>query len=270
MPGYDPIITVYYSPNNGTAFTVRHYRVSRAGNASLAATTRLTGTTGTRVYAQPRTFSGYTYRGSHPGTVSRGVVAANGSLVLRLYYVQNPATPEPPNQPNITYTNIVNPSTTVQAPTPTTTVAPTPTPTTQPELESIENQQTPLSPMVTTSWSLISAILAALALLLGLVQFIINIRDARRKRDYEDFVGRKDKDRHSAVLFTALTVLPALLPIVLFFTLDDFTAPMAAINTNTIIVAALFILEVVLVIANRVIMRRLGDDDGRNTSELSV
>jgi pilin isopeptide linkage protein/uncharacterized repeat protein (TIGR02543 family) len=69
-------------------YTVRHYLVS-SGGTTLSDTETLTGTVGASVTAIAKSYTGYTYNSGHAGTVKSGVVLADGSLVLRLYYEIN-------------------------------------------------------------------------------------------------------------------------------------------------------------------------------------
>lgn len=75
-----------WDPASGIAYRVEHYTVDAGGSPVLAATDQRTGTTGATVYAAQRSFTGYSYNASFLGALSSGAVAADGSLVLRMYY----------------------------------------------------------------------------------------------------------------------------------------------------------------------------------------
>ena len=87
------VLRMFYRANADTPYKVEHYLVDSTGLATLADTDNLTGTTGTTVYAAPRTYLGYTYNPNYPGTIDFGTIAADGSLVLKLYYVAGADTP---------------------------------------------------------------------------------------------------------------------------------------------------------------------------------
>ncbi len=71
-------------------YTVKHYRESLDGSGyTLADTQILPSTTGTRVEAQPNTYEGFTYNPEVEGTKASGIVTADNSLVLKLYYDRN-------------------------------------------------------------------------------------------------------------------------------------------------------------------------------------
>ena len=74
-----------WTPNTNTAYKVEHYQQDVSGSGyTLFETENKTGTTGTQVTATAKTYTNYTYN-SAISTVS-GTIAANGSLVLKLYY----------------------------------------------------------------------------------------------------------------------------------------------------------------------------------------
>jgi len=92
----DTTITAQYAPDTDTPYTVKHYLVDAFGIATPACPDEhKTGTTDTTATATPKTFSGYTHDPGYPGTISEGVIAGDGSLVLVLYYTQD--------QLNVTY-----------------------------------------------------------------------------------------------------------------------------------------------------------------------
>lgn len=84
-------VTLYAQWRSTAAnYTVKHYRESLDGSGyTLADTQILPSTTGTRVEAQPNTYEGFTYNPEVEGTKASGIVTADNSLVLRLYYDRN-------------------------------------------------------------------------------------------------------------------------------------------------------------------------------------
>jgi uncharacterized repeat protein (TIGR02543 family) len=87
--------TAQWTPNTNTAYTIEHYKVDTLGVATLADTDTCSGTTDTTVNAstQRKNYTGYTYQpdysvGSNIAH-TEGVIASDGSLVLKLYYTQN-------------------------------------------------------------------------------------------------------------------------------------------------------------------------------------
>jgi len=81
-------LTLYaqWTPNTGIAYNVRHYLVNSKGRATLKYTENLKGTTGAAVKATVKTYTGYTHNFSHSETKLTGTIAADGSLVLKVYY----------------------------------------------------------------------------------------------------------------------------------------------------------------------------------------
>ena len=88
----DPVTgntTLYakWDASTGTAYKVEHYRQDVTGSGyTLFETDTLTGTTGDTVTATPKTYTGFTENTSRDDRVVSGPVAADGSLVLKLYY----------------------------------------------------------------------------------------------------------------------------------------------------------------------------------------
>ena len=95
----DDILIAQWKANTNTRYRVYHYLVSSDGlSASLAekGEESLTETTGKTVWAKAKEIPGYKYNAGFDSngmkTVSNGVVAADGSLVLSLYYIPNSGT----------------------------------------------------------------------------------------------------------------------------------------------------------------------------------
>ena len=84
-------VTLYAQWRSTAAnYTVNHYRESLDGSGyTLADTQILPSTTGSRVEAQPNTYEGFTYNPEVEGTKASGIVTADNSLVLKLYYDRN-------------------------------------------------------------------------------------------------------------------------------------------------------------------------------------
>ncbi len=87
----DDALFAQWTPNDGTAYTVNHYKVNAAHTAAtLDNAENLNATTDTVVEATAQTIPGYTYQPlfdeNDMKTVASGTVAGDGSLVLNLYY----------------------------------------------------------------------------------------------------------------------------------------------------------------------------------------
>ena len=91
MPNEDVTLTAQWTPNNGTKYKVEHYQQQLDGTTyELKETDTLSGNTGDSVTAQSKTtYTGFTYDETVTGTVKSGTIAADGSLVLKLYYTRN-------------------------------------------------------------------------------------------------------------------------------------------------------------------------------------
>ena len=75
-------------------YKVEHYKQNTAGTGyeQLPETENLTGLSYSNVTASAKTYDGFNYNNSAAGTVSSGDIAADGSLVLKLYYDRKSST----------------------------------------------------------------------------------------------------------------------------------------------------------------------------------
>jgi hypothetical protein len=251
----DVAVSVIYSPNTGTTFKVRHYKISRTGVSTLANTDTLKGTTGSTVFATARTYSGYTYISNHENAVRSGTVKGDGSLVLKLYYQRNAATtppvvPQPPATPQtivVTQPVVAPAEPVVQEPVEN--IVPPETPTTN-----IDETETPTTIIDTGAWSLVNLILVALGLLIAicLCLFTVARRDLRRFEASSSFDPR-------AILRGAAIVF-GVVPVILFFILEDITKVMSIVDGYTPIFVATFVVTVLLAVAALLLDRKNAQD----------
>ena len=90
MPDEDVVVTGKWVPNTDTVYRVEHYLQSLNSNVFLLADSENhTGTTGATATGTPNSYEGYTFDPTVVGTKLSGIIAGDGSLVLRLYYVRN-------------------------------------------------------------------------------------------------------------------------------------------------------------------------------------
>lgn len=68
------------------AYRTEHYLQNETGGYTLRETEDLTGTIGEEKSAVPKEYTGYREDTQHPDRIAQGTVAADGSLVLKLYY----------------------------------------------------------------------------------------------------------------------------------------------------------------------------------------
>ncbi len=84
--------TATWTPNGNTGYNVEYYFQNINDNdftLDESKTKPLTGETGTPVNAPEDTFEGFTLDTNNPNNVKSGTIAADGSLVLKLYYARN-------------------------------------------------------------------------------------------------------------------------------------------------------------------------------------
>ena len=84
----DLTVNAVWTPNTDTVYKVEHYKQGESGY-TLADTDNLTGTTDREVTAEAKTYAGYTENTTISQRVPSGIVAGDGSLVLKLYYDRN-------------------------------------------------------------------------------------------------------------------------------------------------------------------------------------
>ena len=79
-----------WEEGTGTAYKVEHYKQNIETNTyDKVETDDLTAKTGITVTARPKTYEGYHENTTHEERVASGVISADGSLVLKLYYDVN-------------------------------------------------------------------------------------------------------------------------------------------------------------------------------------
>lgn len=89
-PGRDIKLFGKFIPRTDTMYKVEHYWEDLTGGGyTRAHTDTLGGTTDKTVTAAAKDFPGFTFNKNISGTVQSGIVAGDGSLVLKLYYTRN-------------------------------------------------------------------------------------------------------------------------------------------------------------------------------------
>ncbi len=91
MPAADTTFTAHWTADSNIAYTVEHYKAELDGSylSTPSHTDNLSGSTGATVTATAMTYTGFAYNSGVSGTVSSGIITADGSLVLKLYYTRN-------------------------------------------------------------------------------------------------------------------------------------------------------------------------------------
>ena len=84
----DTKITASWQANTNTKYTVEYYHENLTGGYDkVEVVTDLTGTTDTKVTAEQKSYTHYSYDGA--SSTASGVVTSDGKLVLKLYYKRN-------------------------------------------------------------------------------------------------------------------------------------------------------------------------------------
>lgn len=84
-------ITLYakWEPRTDLAYRVEHYLEDTNGKYKVVEVETLQGTNKQTVFASPKDYVGYTFNDQIKGTINSGVVTADETLVLKLYYSKN-------------------------------------------------------------------------------------------------------------------------------------------------------------------------------------
>ena len=91
MPGENITLIAQWTAHTDIPYTVEHYLEKLDGSYPSIPdeTENLTGTTDSTVTANAKSNTGFTFDSGVSGTVTSGTVAADGSLVLKMYYTRN-------------------------------------------------------------------------------------------------------------------------------------------------------------------------------------
>jgi len=90
MPAQNTTYTAQWTANNDIPYSIEHYQQNiYDNNYGLAETENLSGTTDATATATVKSYTGFTYDINVSGTVTSGIIVADGSLILKLYYTRN-------------------------------------------------------------------------------------------------------------------------------------------------------------------------------------
>jgi uncharacterized repeat protein (TIGR02543 family) len=90
MPNSAVTYFAQWKERDNIAYKVEHYQQDVSGlSYTLKDTENLSGMTSEMVTALPKQYTGFTKNTIHPDRVKNGTIAADGSLVLKLYYSRN-------------------------------------------------------------------------------------------------------------------------------------------------------------------------------------
>lgn len=98
MPAADATYTAQWQADGKVSYKVEHYLQDTFDDYTLADIENLKGNEGDTATASAKSYPGFSYFDDAPMTVASGTIAADGSLVLKLYYIRD----------NITLTFLVN------------------------------------------------------------------------------------------------------------------------------------------------------------------
>lgn len=90
MPAYNLVAVAQWTPATDTKYIVEHYLQNLTGDGYTKQETETkAGTTGATATAAAKTYTGFMFDENNVSNVKSGTIAANGSLVLKLYYTRN-------------------------------------------------------------------------------------------------------------------------------------------------------------------------------------
>ena len=257
IPDPDPIITA--------AYTVIHYN---AQTAQALVIQNLTGTIDTQATGQPQTIQGFTYDSTDVRQVLTGNIAADGSLILALYYTPDqqdtpvipviiPTPPTPPTPPAVIIPPVVItlpppagpvviPA--VAIPAPATATTPTPatitTPPAAPATTTVVEPAAPLAAPAIGHWALLNLILTILGILVALIllaMYLVNRKSEKENTQNQRYNTARNQAAYTSYDKSAKRLWPrivsavaAVVAIVLFILTEDMTLPMVFTDKWTI------------------------------------
>ncbi|MDR3037097.1 MAG: InlB B-repeat-containing protein [Coriobacteriales bacterium] len=267
----DTTLYAIWIPRTDMPYIVQHWFTDEDGNVVgtvPAVTEHLTGTTGAMVTAAEWTSfpSNYVYDPLHLGTVRSGTVAADGSLVLRLYYRDNSTPPPPPIVPPgpeiPTPVTPVAPVTPVVAiPEETVPLAPAPAPTPVPDSvvtpssvdTTIADTPTPTRAGDAT-WALLNLILTALGALLFLVMLVLFFVNRKREEEADNRGGQRTNERtaekaaetrRKRFVWRLMIGVAFVVALIVFLLTEDITLPMAWVDWWTIVHVVILLIQII-------------------------
>ena len=90
MPAYNLVAVAQWTPATDTTYIVEHYLQDLTGDGYAKQETETkAGTTGATATAEAKTYTGFMFDENNASNVKSGTIAADGSLVLKLYYTRN-------------------------------------------------------------------------------------------------------------------------------------------------------------------------------------
>ena len=90
MPAYNLVAVAQWTPATDTKYIVEHYLQDLTGDGYTKQETETkAGTTGATATAEAKTYTGFMFDENNASNVKSGTIAADGSLVLKLYYTRN-------------------------------------------------------------------------------------------------------------------------------------------------------------------------------------
>lgn len=89
MPAYNLVAVAQWTPATDTTYIVEHYLQDLTGDGYAKQETETkAGTTGATATAEAKTYTGFMFDENNASNVKSGTIAADGSLVLKLYYTR--------------------------------------------------------------------------------------------------------------------------------------------------------------------------------------
>ena len=174
-----------------------------------------------------------------------------------------PATPVAPNEPG---------TVTVPAITPTTTITTPATLLAEPETETEPTRIVDMTPPLAApigAWALINLILAALAFIC-LVALVIHAFTGRRKSDaksnkYETTENDEDDKRRSGIAWRIIGIVAGIASPILFFLTEDITLPMILVDSWTLWMLLITVVQLVAVIVFWRVRKIEDEEDAQET-----
>ena len=209
---FQPGSVTVAAPTTPPAPTTAGYTVNHrnAATGELIATENFTGTIGATAVAVPQTIANLTYASGYAGTVLSGIIVADGSLVLTLYYT-----------PIVEIPTQETPGTTITDP--------------------------PIATTNFNAWALVNLILAVVGILAAVVLLIAFFSRRKQEETTDEDVEtaeQTEQKRRKRMVWRIVNVVAGIIAVVLFFITEDITAPMVLVDSWTVWQAVIFVIQI--------------------------
>jgi uncharacterized repeat protein (TIGR02543 family) len=96
------------------------------------------------------------------------------------------------------------------------------------------------------AWSLVSLLLALIAVIISIVLFLGAIANRGRNKDLDVYGESEARKKRKSAIFRALTIIAGIVTLIVWLVIDDPTKVVAWINQWTLVIAIIFVVQIIL------------------------